>query len=173
MAFSDNLKAARLAKGMTQEGLALACGWSGQSRIANYESSSPSAREPKVSEVPILARALGVSVSELFGEVAGPSQVGRIDPDKLAESIAALRQVAKKIGWDYDPETHPAETVIAYELRCTMPDAPSYANVIDFGDKLAEKLRRRQAEADGGQGAGGQVGGDDRERPKGQSARKG
>ena len=44
MAFSDNLRAARLKAGMTQEALALACGWSGQSRIANYESSAASAR---------------------------------------------------------------------------------------------------------------------------------
>ena len=76
MAFSDNLRAARLKAGMTQEALALACGWSGQSRIANYESSAASARA-KVSEVPLLAAALGVSIASLLGR---PQRLSPRDP---------------------------------------------------------------------------------------------
>lgn len=158
-AFAENLRALRVARNLTQEQLALACGWSGQSRIANYESTAPGAREPKVSEVALLARALGVSIAELFGE--GPplqgSQSGRLDPTKLAESIAALRQVARNNGWAYDPETHPAETLYAYELSCALPDAPSKADVIDFGAKVAERLRQR-VEQDGRQGTGQSAG---------------
>lgn len=163
MAFSDQLKAARIAAGMTQEQLALACGWSGQSRIANYESSSPNSREPKVSEIPLLAKALGVSVAHLFGESSAKSHVAGLNADRLAESIAALRQVAKNKGWTYDPETHPTETIAAYELNCAMPSARRTADVIDFGDKVAELLRRRQGDGDG-QGKGESVGGTDRKR---------
>ncbi|WP_045769525.1 helix-turn-helix domain-containing protein [Xanthomonas albilineans] len=68
MSFSNTLKRLRLARGLTQEKLALACGWNGQSRIANYESNSPKAREPKLSELPVIARALGVSLEELLGD---------------------------------------------------------------------------------------------------------
>ncbi|WP_225562193.1 helix-turn-helix transcriptional regulator [Pseudoxanthomonas sp. PXM04] len=169
--FAENLRALRLARKMTQEQLALACGWSGQSRIANYESTSPSAREPKVSEVPVLARALGVSIAELFGEAAPlqGSQSGRLDPAKLAESIAALRQVARNNGWAYDPETHPAETLFAYELSCALPDAPSTADVIDFGAKVAERLRQR-VEQDGRQGTGQSTGATNRGRSRGAGA---
>lgn len=157
MGFSDNLKAARLAKGLTQEALALACGWSGQSRIANYESSSATAREPRVSEVPVLARALGVTVAELFGEAASPSHAGRIDPTKLAESISVLRQVAKSLEVDYDPETHPRSTAAVYELALALGAAPAQADVIDFGAKVAEILRKRGG-GDDGPGAGEAVG---------------
>jgi len=96
MAFSDNLRRTRLAKGMTQEALAMACGWSGQSRIANYESGSASAREPKVSEVPLLAKALGVSVAELFDEV--PSQSQRLDAEKLADLLATVEAAIAQSG---------------------------------------------------------------------------
>lgn len=163
--FAENLRAIRIAKGMTQEQVASACGWSGQSRVANYESSSQSGREPKVSEVPLLARALGVSIAELFGEAPSlqGSQSGRLDPMKLAESIAALRQVARNNGWAYDPETHPAETLYAYELSCALPDAPSTADVIDFGAKVADRLRQREQE-DGRQGQSKSVGGTHRAR---------
>lgn len=172
MAFSDRLKALRIASGMTQEALALACGWSGQSRIANYESSAPKSREPKVAEIPVIAKALGVSISELFEDAEAPSRLashaGRIDPDMLAESIAALRQVAKNQGYEYDPETHPDVTVNVYELRRAMPPKPTTADVIDFGAKVAERLQRL-AEVGIGQSDGGQAGGADRGRAKGQS----
>lgn len=158
MAFSDNLKRLRVSSGMTQEQLALACGWSGQSRIANYESSSASAREPKVSEVPVIAKALGVSISELFGEPGSASQSVGLDPVKLAESIAALRQVARNQGWSYDPETHPDETLFAYSLRCAMPAKPTTAQVIDFGAKVAERLLRSQEGGGDGPGNGGKAG---------------
>lgn len=164
MAFSDNLKRLRIAARLTQEELALACGWSGQSRIANYESSSVSGREPKVSEVPLIARALGVPVAELFGEAPSASQSVGLDAVKLAESIAALRQVAKKRGWSYDPETHPEETLFAYQLRMAMPAEPTTAQVIDFGQAVADRLlKSAEAEPDG-QGNGGKASGANRKR---------
>jgi len=99
MTFSANLRRIRLSKGMTQEALAEACGWSGQSRIANYESSLPKAREPKVSEVPLLVKALGTTVAELFGEQT--SQPQRLDSEKLADLLetveAAIIQSRRQI----------------------------------------------------------------------------
>jgi transcriptional regulator with XRE-family HTH domain len=94
------------------------------------------------------------------------SQPARIDGTKLAESIAALRQVAKRRGWNYDPETHPLETEYAYALRCALPDTPSTADVIDFGERLADRLRQR-AEGTDGQSDGGAAGGVDRRRAQG------
>ncbi len=40
MDFAANLKRLRQERKLSQEQLALKCGWSGQSRIANYESTS-------------------------------------------------------------------------------------------------------------------------------------
>jgi transcriptional regulator with XRE-family HTH domain len=105
----------------------------------------------------------------LYGKgdrVPAVSQPARLDGTKLAESIAALRQVAKRRGWDYDPETHPLETEYAYALRCALPDTPSTADVIDFGERLAERLRQR-AEGSDGQSNGGSAGGADRRRAQG------
>lgn len=68
MAFADRLKFCRQQTGMTQEQLALRCGWSGQSRVANYESSGKSVREPPLDELPILADALGVPVGVLVDD---------------------------------------------------------------------------------------------------------
>ncbi|WP_372174364.1 helix-turn-helix domain-containing protein [Xanthomonas axonopodis] len=98
MAFSDNLKRLRLTRGMTQEQLALACGWSGQSRIANYESSAESAREPKVSDVPLIAAALGVSVAELFGEASSTSHVERLDFGTISATVTVLRNYLELMG---------------------------------------------------------------------------
>jgi phage repressor protein C with HTH and peptisase S24 domain len=68
MSFASNLKALRQAKGLTQEQLAHACGWRGQSRVANYESTGKSGREPSEADIRALAAALEVTVAELFGE---------------------------------------------------------------------------------------------------------
>jgi phage repressor protein C with HTH and peptisase S24 domain len=68
MSFASNLKALRQAKGLTQEQLAHACGWRGQSRVANYETIGKNAREPSEADIRALAAALEVSVAELFGE---------------------------------------------------------------------------------------------------------
>ena len=145
MNFAARLKALRESKGMTQEALALACGWSGQSRIANYESTSPKARQPKPNEIPLIAKALGVPVAELFeneGGVKGqPSHLGRIDPTMLAESIAALRELAKRQGRVYDPEKQPELLVYAYQLREGLGTTPSTAEVIDMGAQLNERLQ--------------------------------
>jgi transcriptional regulator with XRE-family HTH domain len=159
MDFPARLRQLRLAAGLTQEALALKCGWSGQSRIGNYEGGRG---DPKFAELPILAKALGVPISALFDD-ADPSQAGRIDPTKLAESIAALRQVSKDMGWPYDPQTNATETALAYEVRCSMPAAPAMADVINFGQRVAEILRRRGG--NGGPGDGGQAGGADQKRP--------
>jgi transcriptional regulator with XRE-family HTH domain len=159
MDFPARLKQLRQAAGLTQEALALKCGWSGQSRVGNYEAGRG---DPKFSELPVIAEALGVPVAALFEDVsspADPSHLGRIDADKLAEAIAALRQVSEDLGWPYDPVTHPTETVLAYEVRCSMPAAPAMADVINFGQRVAEILRRRGA--NGGPGDGGQAGGAD------------
>ena len=59
--------------------------------------SAPSAREPKVSEVPLLAKALGVSVASLFGE-AQVSQSARPDPAILASTYRFLVDAFATLG---------------------------------------------------------------------------
>jgi len=63
---ADRIKRIRDKKGLTQAGLAKLCGWASQSRIGNYESGS---RSVSVDDASIIAKALGVSVTELlFGD---------------------------------------------------------------------------------------------------------
>lgn len=100
------------------------------------------------------------------------SHLARIDPTKLAESIAALRQVSEDMGWPYDPVINATETALAYELRCSMPAAPVMADVINFGQRVAEILRKRGG-SDGGPSDGGQAGGADQKRPRRSTATQG
>ncbi len=91
----------------------------------------------------------------------------RLDPEMLAESIAALRQVAKRRGWAYDPEIHADATCFAYEMRMLLPEAPTTANVIDFGERVADRLRLAMEGGNGTSksGAGAVSGADDRGQP--------
>lgn len=81
----------RTYRGLTQEGLALACGWSGQSRVSNYENPGDGGRNPSVEELPLLARALGITLDELFfGDPGAVSQTVRLDVEKLQTASIKL-----------------------------------------------------------------------------------
>lgn len=98
-------------------------------------------------------------------EPQSQSQSLKLDPVILAESIAACRSLAKRQGWDYDPQFNADVTCDAYTLRLLLPDAPSQTDVIDFGQKVAERLAREFGNgSDGGSGAGASTGGNDRGR---------
>lgn len=90
MTFAKRLRQLRIQRGLSQEALALACGWSGQSRIANYESTKPKARQPKPDELPLLARALGVPVGAFFEGPDMQSQDPGLDIASLSEALKAL-----------------------------------------------------------------------------------
>jgi transcriptional regulator with XRE-family HTH domain len=67
----ERIKALRTEKGMSQGQLAKLCGWSGASRVANYEYGN---RNVGVDDALSLAKALGTTpVMILFGEQSDPS----------------------------------------------------------------------------------------------------
>lgn len=72
---------------MSQGALAAACGWSGQSRIGNYEAGT---REPKIDDINRIAKALSISPEQLLMPPAP------IDPGALkipsAKDYALIRQ---------------------------------------------------------------------------------
>ncbi|WDG75497.1 XRE family transcriptional regulator [Pseudomonas chlororaphis] len=74
----SRIKRLRKNKGLSQKALAEICGWSSQSRIGNYESNL---REPNLSDLILLAPALGVSVAEL---------ISGIDSNSLQASISNM-----------------------------------------------------------------------------------
>ena len=119
MNFAQTLKALRLKAGLTQEQLAHACGYSGQSRIGNYESGKPKARQPKPDELPTIAKALGVSVSALFGETAldSHSQYLILDPKIVVLAHRAVRDLLKEKKRRYDIEANPAPFVHMYQVH--------------------------------------------------------
>lgn len=95
MEFKDNLKALRLAASLSQEQLALQCGFNNQSRISNYENGS---RQPSMSDLIALARELGTSTDALLGvaplgvaEPRAPYGAGD-DLERIRTDILALRQ---------------------------------------------------------------------------------
>lgn len=113
----------------------------------------------KVSAVTVskLCKALSVDWQWLLhgrgsmGEAGSASQRARIDPDKLALAIAALRRVAERNGYEYDPQTHPVETIAAYQAALIAGSDPNA--MIDFGSRVAELIqphRGSDAESTGG-----------------------
>lgn len=141
--FAANLRRLRRAAKLTQEGLAHACGYSGQSRIGNYEKEGPDGREPQLSEIPVIARALGVEIAELFGEPAmrQGSQPTRLDPERIAELATVLAERAgvkqkHPMPWDLRDETTAARFAEAYEAFVAMKDNPTPENVVKFSEAV-------------------------------------
>ncbi|HFD3888238.1 TPA: helix-turn-helix domain-containing protein [Serratia marcescens] len=67
----ERIRALRTEKGLSQIQVAKLCGWSGASRVANYESG---ARNVGADDAIVLSRILGVTPSELlFGDQGDPS----------------------------------------------------------------------------------------------------
>lgn len=95
MEFKDNLKALRLAASLSQEQLALQCGFNNQSRISNYEAGS---REPSMADLVALARELRTTTDTLLGLVPiGVSEPratygANADVETIKTDILALRQ---------------------------------------------------------------------------------
>ncbi|MFZ4835904.1 LexA family protein [Rouxiella sp. Mn2063] len=73
---ADRIKRIREAKSLTQGALAKLCGWASQSRIGNYESGT---RSVSVDDASVIAKALGVNVTELL---FGDQYVGDYKPGK-------------------------------------------------------------------------------------------
>lgn len=133
MEFRHILKRLRQDAKLSQEKLADICGYSGQSRIGNYESGT---REPPLAELPVLARALGVSVGTFFGEGGLPSQSVRLAPNMLATTAHGLLQRARRAGKKYtveDIERDPEAFIEAYQLVVDMADVPDRENVASIG----------------------------------------
>lgn len=144
MTFAANLRRLRKRANLTQEGLAHACGYSGQSRIGNYEKEGPDGREPELSEIPVIARALGAEIAELFGEPASGkgSQSARLDPERIAELATVLCERAgvepeARLAWDLRDERTAESFVEAYEAYVAMKEQPTPANIVRFSEAVA------------------------------------
>lgn len=144
MTFAANLRKLRIAAGLSQERLAHACGYPGQSRIGNYENEGPSGREPKLAEIPVIARALGVEIAALFGEPPSGqgSQATRLDPERITELATVLCERAgikpeERLRWDLRKEGSAENFVEAYEAYAAMKEKPTPANIVRFSEAIA------------------------------------
>lgn len=141
---AKNLKRLRKDAGLTQEALALACGWSGQGVIGNYESLKADANQPSPEKLVAIAGVLGVSVAELFGE-APPrgertSHLGRIDFGKMAIATKALLDAVELTGsppeWAFDPPL----LELAYQSVDALGDKLDHLGLVK---ELAKTIRGR------------------------------
>ena len=69
----------RTAAGMSQAGLAKACGWASQSRVGNYEKNT---REPSLDDIALRAKALGVAQDLLLLHTTTTKQSEGHGPDE-------------------------------------------------------------------------------------------
>lgn len=102
----------RKLKGISQAGLAKACGWGSQSRIGNYEKDT---REPSLDDLELMAKALGISVADLIGTAQAPAQ--------------RLQNVEMALQPSREPRTYPVISWVAAGQRADSPDnfAPGVA----------------------------------------------
>ena len=70
------------------------------------------------------------------GEPLQDSHSLRLDPDMLAETHKALRELDHDNGRVFSIEREPARFVQAYQMRAGMPEEPSKDEWIKFGQKL-------------------------------------
>ena len=80
MQLSENIAAYRRARGMTQEELGMALGVTNQA-VSKWENA---VSLPDVTLLPALARALGITLDQLFGE-GGPGE-DYLHPDEVPEA---------------------------------------------------------------------------------------
>lgn len=72
----QNIKNLRMQQGLSQKALAKLCGWDSNSRIANYEGTGKTTREPTLSDIKRLANILNVSPAALaFDDFPVPGDV--------------------------------------------------------------------------------------------------
>jgi transcriptional regulator with XRE-family HTH domain len=112
--FGRTLRDLRRGARLTQEQLAEACGFEGQSRIGNYERGRGL---PDIPDLLKLAQALHVDVCEFFGS---SSRAARLDPEMIADVIYALNK-----GVAHFHEQSARDFVEYYELRAAMPSQPT------------------------------------------------
>lgn len=99
----ERLKALRTEKGLSQGQLAKLCGWSGASRIANYESGT---RNIGVDDAAVLSKALNTTpMMIMFGEQGNPSH-WLTDKQKKVLSL-----------FDQLPESEQSKMIDLFEIR--------------------------------------------------------
>jgi transcriptional regulator with XRE-family HTH domain len=121
--FGYRLRTVRNLRKLTQETLALALSSekSGQSRIGNYESTGPKARQPKLEEINHLAKALDVPTSVLTDQTAFDefmaSHAGRSSTDKISDPVEALIKRLQAFPEPVTPELLMKASALLEEIR--------------------------------------------------------
>lgn len=111
------IKQLRKAKGMSQQALALACGWESQSRIGNYEKGT---RQPNLEDMEKIAQALGVTLPDL---VAGRdrSELEKL-PDVLQGRVRSEDSLVTSWGRSSD-KGQPVSSCVGWAKQGAVPVA--------------------------------------------------
>lgn len=136
MAFSTNLKRLRKQAGLSQEQLALALGYAGQSTISNYEKGI---RSPDVDEVPAIAKELGVDVAALFTE-SSPSKTSKsvlLDPELVHDVAQSVQEAYDDLGLGvYSITKQPEIFAGMYERAVAAGSAWTNGNLVWLGSRI-------------------------------------
>lgn len=142
--------------GRTQADLAKACGVKGASVSGWFGKGSRPAKMLTGENVVMAARFLGVTAEWIITGRGAPeavlpsqSQLVQLDPDKVAETHAALSRSFHEVGIKYDIESDAARFVRAYQLRDAMPANPSRDEWVQYGQKLQEIIAPQGAQPNG------------------------
>lgn len=159
MPYPDAIKRLRNARNLTQEQLAMACGFPTQSRIANYERGK---REPSLADAALLAEALGVTQAEVLDlTYPAQSQPARLTGEMLASAYRMARQTLRSQGQEpdsFDPEANEIDAAIFAEAMQTvisrglLSDRDELDFVVETGGRYAGRFNRQDGGAGGAAG---------------------
>lgn len=148
--------------GLSQQDLAILCGWSSQTRISNYENET---RSPSIEDVTVIAMVLGIDPKVLvFGaDSSADIQVGEAssqsnlvkEPETLPERIVYYRKLAglsqkdltSLCGWDVPMRLSNYEKG---RRRVSVEDLATIANALGLDPKILAYGEGQSAPADEG-----------------------
>ncbi len=149
----DRIKQARKLRGMTRPQLAAAADIK-YPTLAGIENGD----QASSTQIPAIAAALGVRPEWLqtgrkpMDALADlPSQPARLDPEIVAGSFKILRAAFEHKGKSYNPELDPDLFVFTYQFLQEQEGEASPGNLIDFGQRLAERMQAKEI-SNGGTG---------------------
>jgi transcriptional regulator with XRE-family HTH domain len=120
--------------------------------IENDDQASSTQLHAIAAELRVRAEWLATGKKPIEAPEAAGSQPARLDPDIVAASFKLLRDAYGNRGKTFDPVADPDLFVFAYHFLAEQEGETSPANLIDFGQRLADRMREREEAANGEQG---------------------
>ncbi len=154
MTVGDRIRQARKLRTLERRALAELAGvpYSTLAGIENGDQGSSTQLHALAAALRVRPEWLATGKKPIEAPEADGSQAARLDPDIVAASFKLLRDAYGNRGKLFDPVSDPDLFVFAYHFLAEQEGAATPANLIDFGQRLADRMREREEVTNGEQG---------------------